>query len=225
MSTLSPVSATIAKGKTLAEMMAGFLKPTPPAVVPKVALAARLTIEDRQAIAELMEVFGSVNPQERVAITPAEVASIMGERLKLDAVLTLLEKRKEGIRTTILNHLDVLAEEAGLVDSSTPLDKDGHYLVANKAPASGTHKVFAWEVSPGKPTFNVTLFYEMCHTEGTGLTHKDWLACSFEPEIKRQFSEDRAISHLQAHPELLEILAQAMEPATPRGALNVRKEQ
>lgn len=225
MSALSPVSAALVNGLSLRDVVAQYLRKPEPVAPPKVAPLAKLSESDREAIAELMEVYGKICPQKRTSLVPAQLRDLMAERLRLDVVLKLLTTRKEGIRTTVLNHMDVVLEESGVVDGETPRDKDGHYLKAITVEAPGTHKSFVWEVSPGNPTFNVQRFYELCHTDGSGLTHKDWLACTYVPEVPRAFSEDKALDHLRNHPELVEKVAEAMEVVPPRAALNIRAEK
>jgi hypothetical protein len=227
---LSPVSAVLAKGKTLGEVLTGLVKPKKAEKPTKVALPAKLTEADKEAIAQLIRVYGQVCPQDRVTLTPAQLTAIMSERLVLDQVEKIVKNRKEGVRTTVLNHIDIALEVEGSVNDMTPLEKDGHYLLAgtHQVPAPDTHMVWSWEVSPGTPDINPAKLYDLCHSEGSGLTHKDWLAMTFQPEVvdpPRKFDEAKAMAHLQAHPELLEHLEDAMDVPEPRGAFWPRKEK
>jgi hypothetical protein len=227
---LSPVAAVLAKGKTLGEVLSALVKPKKVERPSKVALPAVLTTADKEAIDQLVRVFGSVCPQERTQLTPAQLTSIMAERLLVDKTAKLVTDRKEGIRTSVLNHIDIALEEDYQVDETTPLTEDGHYLLVGKhqVVAPDTHQVFSWEVSPSLPSINPDKLEALCHTEGSGLSHKDWLAMTFLPEVvtpPRRFSEDKAMAHLQAHPELLDHLEDAMDVGPPRGALYVRKEK
>jgi len=227
---LSPIANVLAKGKTLGEVLSALVKPKKVERPSKVALPAVLTQDDKFSIEQLVRVFGSVCPQERTMLTPSQLTTLMAERLLVDRTTKLVTDRKEGIRTTVLNHIDIDLEENSLVDETTPLTEDGHYLLVgtHKVVAPDTHQVFSWEVHPSLPSIDPIKLEALCHTEGSGLDHKDWLAMSFMPEIvapPRRFSEDKAMAHLQAHPELLDHLEDAMNVGPPKGSLYVRKEK
>lgn len=225
---LSPVAAVLAKGKTLGEVLSGLVRPKKAEKPTKVATAAKLTDADKEALALLVKVYGGVCPQARTTLSPVELTDIMQERRIIDQVAKAVENRKEGIKTIVCNHFDVSFETEGLVDETTPVNAEGHYLLmgTHKIPAEGTNYVWSWEVSKGgDPTINTDKLYEICHTDGSGLTHKDWLAMTYLPEVNRQFSPDKALDYIKAHPELLECLEGAMDVPKPRGSLWPRKEK
>lgn len=227
-SALSPVAAVLAKGKTLGEVLSGLVRPKKAVKPTKVATPIKLTDADKEALALLSQVYGGVCPQERVTLSPAELADIMTERRIIDQVGKAVENRKEGIKTIVLNHFDVTFETDNLVDEMTPLNPEGHYLLmgTHKVPAEGTNHVWSWEVSKGgDPKLSEEKLYELCHTEGSGLTHKDWLAMTYVPEVTRKFDEAKAFDYIKAHPEVLEHLEGAMDVPNPRGALWPRKEK
>lgn len=225
---LSPVAAVLAKGKTLGEVLSGLVRPKKATKPTKVALPVKLTDADKEAMALMVQVYGGVCPTERVTLTPAELAQIMKERRIIDQVAKAVDNRKEGIKTIILNHFDVTFETEGVVDEMTPLNPEGHYLVMgnHKIPAEGTNHVWSWEVSKGgNPQLSEEKLYELCHTEGSGLTHKDWLAMTYVPEVSRRFDEAKTFDYIKSHPEVLEHLEGAMDVPNPRGALFTRKEK
>jgi hypothetical protein len=225
---LSPVAAVLAKGKTLGEVLSGLVRPKKTEKPTKVALPTKLTDADTAALALLVKVYGGVCPQERIILTPAELTDIMNERRIIDQVAKVVENRKEGIKTTVCNHFDVTFETGGLVDETTPVNADGHYLLmgTHKVAAEGTNHDWSWEVSKGgDPKLNPDKLYELCHTEGSGLTHKDWLGMTYEPQVTRKFDEEKALDYIKAHPEIFELLEGAMDVPTPRGALWPRKEK
>jgi hypothetical protein len=225
---LSPVSTVLAKGKTLGEVLSGLVRPKKADKPTKVALPAELTDADKEAITLLTKVYGGVCPQARTTLTPAELTSLMSERRVLDQVGKVVDNRKAGIRTAVLNHFDVEMESAGQVDDDTPLDKDGHYLLlgTHQVAAAGTNQVWSWEVSEGgAPTISEQKLYDLCHTQGSGLSHRDWLAMTYVPEVSRSFDETKAMDYIKAHPELLERLEGAMEVPSPRGALWPRRQK
>jgi hypothetical protein len=225
---LSPVSTVLAKGKTLGEVLSGLVRPQKAEKPTKVATAAKLTDADKEALALLVQVYGGVCPQTRTTLTPAELTDLMKERRIIDQVAKAVENRKEGIKTIVCNHFDVTFETEGLVDEMTPVNGEGHYLLmgTHKVPAEGTNHDWSWEVSKGgDPKLNKDQLYEICHTEGSGLTHKDWLAMTYLPEVSREFDEAKAFDYVKSHPEILEHLGKAMDVPAPRGALWPRKEK
>lgn len=227
-SALSPVATVLAKGKTLGEVLSGLVRPKKVEKPAKVAVPIQLTDADKQALALLVQVYGGVCPTERVTLTPAELAQIMNERRVIDQVAKAVENRKEGIKTIVLNHFDVSFEDDNLVDDETPLNPDGHYLLMgiHKVAAEGTNHDWSWEVSKGgDPKINEKKLYELCHAEGSGLSHKDWLAMTYQPEVSRVFDEEKALDYIKAHPDLLERLEGAMDVPAPRGALWPRKQR
>jgi hypothetical protein len=225
---LSPVAAVLAKGKTLGEVLSGLVRPQKAEKPTKVALPARLTDADKEALTLLVQVYGGVCPATRDTLTPAELADIMKERRIIDQVAKAVENRKEGIKTIVCNHFDVTFETEGVVDEMTPVNAEGHYLLmgTHQVPAEGTNYVWSWEVSKGgDPKLNEDKLYELCHTEGSGLTHRDWLAMTYLPEVSRKFDEAKAFDYIKSHPEVLEHLEGAMDVPNPRGALWPRKEK
>jgi hypothetical protein len=227
-SALSPVKAVLAKGKTLAEVLSGLVRPQKQQKMVKVAKATPLTDADKEALSLLPAVYGVVCPTARETLTPQERTLLMQERLIVDVVLGVAERRKEAIKTIICNDFDVTFETDNLVDEMTPVNGEGHYLLmgTHQVPAAGTNHVWSWEVSKGgDPKINEGKLYDLCHTEGSGLNHKDWLAMSYLPDNPRRFDEAKAFDYLKSHPELFEHLEGAMDVPAPRGAIWPRKEK
>ena len=217
---LTPVVQSIEKATSLADVLKGRVRPQAPEIPVVLPLPAVLTTEDRNALQALPEVFGKVVPTERVALTPVELTSLFKERQVLAQVAKIAEERKESIRTTVVNHFDVTLEKTG-VPADTLRDKEGHYLATAKQDIPDSHKRFAWEIRQGAPKINEKALYEMCHTEGSGLTHEDWLKMTM-PVVGREFSEEKAMMHLKEHPELLDKIVEAAVEPVPVGALYVR---
>jgi hypothetical protein len=191
----------------------------------KLPIPARITEEQILAMKRLLEIFGSVVPTVRRALEPKERAALMDERLVIDTVAAMAEGRKEGIRTTVLNHLDVTKESNnGGQPLDTATDKDGHYLADDKdiVTAGDSDKVFSWETSTFEPEINLAKLKALSDDPDEPMfTHNDWLAMT---EQTRVWDEHKTMALLKRRPELLSIIARAAEPAkAPRGALYVRK--
>jgi thioesterase domain-containing protein len=172
-----------------------------------------ITDEEQEAIDTLPDFYGSVVPTTRRELAPIELADLFNERRVLDLVLAVVARRKEDIRTSVLNHFDVEAEKAGTVDAETPRDKDGHYILAADVPIPGAGVKYAWEVSQGAADISSADLKE-------ALSHEDWLAVT---EPVRVFDEHKAILHLKKRPQLLATLAGIVRPGKPKGAFNIRK--
>jgi hypothetical protein len=192
----------------------------------KLPLPAHITEEQVLAIKRLVEIYGSVVPTVRRALEARERAALMEERQVIDAVANMVETRKDGIRTSVLNHLDVTKESdnGGRPLEDTLLDKDGHYLAPDKdiVTAPDSDKVFSWETSRFEPEINLVRLKAMAEDPGVPeFTHADWLAMT---EQTRVWNEVKTMAHLKKNPSLLAVLARVAEPAkAPRGALYVRK--
>jgi len=92
---LSPIANVLAKGKTLGEVLSALVKPKKVDRPAKVALPAVLTAADKEAIEQLVKVFGSVCPQVRTSLSPAQLTSIMAERLLVDKTAKLVADRRK----------------------------------------------------------------------------------------------------------------------------------
>jgi hypothetical protein len=75
------------------------------------------------------------------------------------------------------------------------------------------------------PDVSLAKLYDLCHTEGTGLTHKDWLAMTYEPQVKRVLDDDKATDYLNAHSELVPLIWAAVDVPRAKGSFNIRKEK
>jgi hypothetical protein len=203
-------------------------QPEPPAPLRpvKLPLPARITEEQILAMKRLLDIFGSVVPTVRRALEPRERAALLEERQVIDTVGGMVESRKDGIRTSVLNHLDVTKESnnGGRPLTDTPTDKDGHYLAEGKDTVSvpESDSVFSWETSRFEPEINLARLKALADDPDVAeITHTDWLAMT---EQTRVWNEAKTMAHLKKNPRLLAVLARVAEPAkAPRGALYVRK--
>lgn len=195
-----------------------------PVTPPKLPLAAKISDEQIEALTKLLKIFGSVVPSVRRALEPKERAAIMEERQTLDVVGNMVESRKDGIRTSVLNHNDVTKESNnGGKPLDAPADKDGHYFADDKDIISvpDSDRVFSWETSRREPDINLERLKALSEDPAVPeFTHTDWLAMTTQTRV---FDEHKTMTHLKDNPALLSVIARAAEPATVRGALYVRK--
>lgn len=192
--------------------------PAAPSAPAKTPLPAVITEEQRQALERFTEVFGSVVPTERRALTPDESALLGQERDTVDTVLKMAEARKESIKVTVANHLDVLLEEQGVPKDATK-DANGHYVVAQKEPAADG---FVWsrEVRQGSSNLDpATLKALVDDPDFPEFTHQDYLAMT---EQVRVIEENRFMLHLKKNPQLLRAIQQATKSTPSTAAIYVR---
>jgi hypothetical protein len=207
----------------MADLVREVADPPPaPAAPAKVPMAAVITEAQQGALARLTEVFGSVVPTERRALTDEESTLLYEERVVVSSVEDLVAKRKAAIRTTVANHLDCLfeaeADEATLEE--TPRDKDGHYITPQRVPAAPG---FEWCREPTGGTSNpigLSDLQALVDDEDSPFTHQDLLAMT---EPVRVVDENRFMLHLKKNPDLVAEIAKVGKIAPRSATVQPRK--
>lgn len=239
---LARVQAALAKVSTGAISYTDLIKliappptmPVPPAEAPEVPA---ITDEQRAALDRVLEVFGVVVPDERRALTVPEIGSLVQERMTLDRIENLAKKRKEGIRTTVCNHLDVQIEEearraaeAGEPYEMPPRDEKGHYVADGKARAPGQPQQFSRETKSGGVSVDPealrlladepNIHQSLLDAVGVDFTHDDYLAMT---SPRRVLDENKVMLHLRTKPQLIHAIAAATTAAPRTASLCLRK--
>lgn len=220
------VERDLANGQivTLADLKKALAKPAerpaPPVVTP---LPAMITLAEREALERLPIIFGMVVPTEKRALAPNELTNLLVERQTLDVVEKMAAKRKGDIRTTVVNHFDTLAKEAG-VGEDTWTDAEGHVLKAAHANVPGTKQCFSWEVRPGSGgDISDQALRDLAADPTSSFTHEDYLAMTSQVRV---VDEPKFLLHLRKHPELAAEIAKAVSLAgAPVGSFYVRAEK
>lgn len=171
----------------------------------KKVLPTDITVEQFEAIEALPGIFGVVVPDTFRKLDEEELEDLVYEREVEDVIAKMLAKRKEDIRTTILNHFDVKNE-----GSDAPRDKDGHFLKSNSEVVG--NKKFTWEVNDPDPIINQDKLEEL-------LTEDEWMHVTVDTRV---FDEERAMDYLKLHPELMDKIVQSVETPKPVGRFNIR---
>lgn len=196
-------------------------KPDPLPVPEHLPLPAQITPDQRKALERLPEVFGRVVPVERCSLQPVEVKALHVERETLDEIEKMAAKRKEGIRTAVCNHLDVLFERTQAEEAqAAPRDKDGHYVVAGKTPIPDSDKCFSREVRGGAVALSPALLQAL--VEAGELEHDDYLAMTTQ---ERVLDENKVMLRLKKKPNLVSVLAKATTVGHSTASLYVRKQK
>lgn len=184
-----------------------------------VPLPREITEDERAAIKALPEVFGSVTPTERRALTKDEASALLDERGVLKTVEDLISDRKAAIRTAVLNHHDVLTESEREDTSEIPREKDGHYAVKRRVHVGGQD--FSVEPRAGSATLDPEALRALAEDpEVEDFTHDDYLAMTSPTRV---FDEHKAMLLIKKRPDLLDHLAALVEPGTPSVSVQPRK--
>jgi hypothetical protein len=197
----------------------------PPPELPKVPedipLPAVITKAQTEALETLAAVYGQVVPTERRALTVIERAALREERETLDQIEGMAKKRKESIRTAVLNDLDVAFEEACPKDDDGNLivpegifrNDEGHWVEKSTMPCDDG-KVWERRVSAGSVQLDPSKLLALAEDdEYPEFTRKDYLAMT---EQVRVVDELKAMMHLKKNPALVSAIRKATtaKPAT-----------
>lgn len=213
-----------AKSITSLDDVIRFLRPQAPApaqvVLPPAAI---ITADEKAALERLPRVFGSVVPTERRDLKTEEVTKLHEERATLDVLEKMIKERKEAIRTTVLNALDVQFEAKADPGPGAARDKDGHYLQAGSINIPETHQRFSWEVSGGSVDVDPeTLLAVADDPEVAEISHQDYLDVTTPVRV---VDISKFLAKLKEKPEVLIHTGAFVKQGSPRGALNIRKQR
>jgi hypothetical protein len=128
----------------LAEEVLGdeLAAPKAPQTFPALPKQLEVTPSLRSALDRLPALFARIQPTSRRALDTGEVKEIGEELIAIREILTVLGQREDDIKEYFRNHQDVQAEHDGrairedvtirglVVQSATPRDPKGHYLLA-----------------------------------------------------------------------------------------------
>lgn len=206
------------------DLLKHLAPPPPTPVVPAHApVPAVITDEQRLAITKLDTVFGKVVPTDRRKLAPAEVTALVEEKKTLDQLKKLAEDRHEGMRTTLFNHLDLEAEEAGAASEDTPRDKRGHYVLGGEVLGSpGTGKKFTREVREGAPSLDAEALKALIGQEGLDFTNDDYLDMTTQTRL---VDEHKVMLALKKKPALIQAIKLATRRSDPSAAMFLRNDK
>lgn len=215
-----------------------------PSLPAKVASAKEITKAQRDAMARVPKVYGSVVPTEPRALEPGEVRDLIDERGTLDEVKKMTETRIADITLTVHNHLDAVYEDfiteqrlertrkvaaAGGDEQSVPpvqmADRDpkGHYVTAGTAEVEDRDKVFSREVRHGAPSLNVAALKALDTGEPDALlTHEEFLSMTTQTRV---FDESKVMLALRKNPALIKAIAAATTPGGDSTAVYLRNKK
>lgn len=194
----------------------------------KDSLPATISEEEKAALARLPDVYGSVVPTKRRALTDDESRLLLVERTTLDDIEKMATKRKASIKTAVLNHLDVEAEKHGDADEETPRGSDGHYVLKGEQVVPEEGKRWSREVRNNKPSLSAERLESLLHDEealaelaeaGVVFDRETYLAMT---EQTRIFDQEATMMLLRKRPELVAVLAKATNAGSQTASLYVR---
>lgn len=210
----------IQQGKiTLSDLFQSVMdKPDPEVPDKRPEIPRPLTEDQRKALERLPDVYGKVVVTADRKLTKAELQSIVEERVVIDTLLTVLDKRKkDSIREVLSNHLDhLLTEEEA---ATARMDTKGHYAVKQDVPVEGTGKKVQRSVSGGKPRLTIEHVEEL-HAQGA-IDRKTYLAITKKPDLPRVLDESGLHKAIQKDPRLFFLLGSVAEPTAPTTTIKV----
>lgn len=175
-----------------------------------------LTPEQRYAIERLPAAVEAPVPAEKRTLTPGEVIELIEERACLDAVEEAIKRRKEAIRTTVFNHLDL-----EVTDPDAPIDEHGHAIAPGSLTVPGLNKRFAREIRQGSPVLSAdALELQVSDEDGSIFTRDDFLACTTQVRV---VDEAKVLLHLRRNPSIVGAIKEATSVGRSTASLWVRK--
>lgn len=202
------------------DLLKALAPETPEDVSVEVAPLQPITDIHRQAIELLDKVYGQVAPLERRTLQGQELHDLHEERDILKTVETLAKERTNQIRTYILNHADILAEQDGL-NKTAMREKDGHYATARRIPIPDTDMDWSVEPREGVASLDVNILKALAASdEVPDFTHEDYIAMTTQTRV---FDESKAMKMLAARPELVEVVQRATVRGKPSVTVTARK--
>ncbi|MGW1436892.1 hypothetical protein ACWD7M_16775 [Streptomyces griseus] len=144
-------------------------------------------------IAELPSVFNRVDPKNRRSLNKTELAKLLEEKERIDAVEKAVKKRKDRIHAIISDHFDCVAERRKAVSATTLKDESGHYLIASKgnpetATIEGQAKYFTRERASDTTDFSIDKLIAL--RDAGEISQADFLAVT-RPVRRREIDEDK----------------------------------
>jgi hypothetical protein len=201
------------------ELLNALMTATPSSDDVVVAPLTPITQDHRDAIATLESVYGTVAPESRRTLDTQELAALHEERSVLKTVETMAKDRGNQIRTYILNHADILAEQDGL-DKTAAREKDGHYAAARRIPIDNTTSDWSVEPRDGAASLDVNILKALADSdEADGFSHDDYIAMTKQTRV---FDETKAMKVLADRPELVEVIKRATVRGKPSVTVTVR---
>jgi hypothetical protein len=191
-----------APGATISSFLRGLASIDAAGVKPAVTLPKEVAVtnEHRVALSRLADEVAKVDwPSERRQLTEAEEAQLAELLEIVKTAQGVVDDAKDSLRTALFNHLDVQAEASGAVNSFTPRDGKGFYLLP------GEGKGFKREFRSGTPSADADKLAELV-AEGA-LDKRDYLAAT---RATRVVDEGGFLKLVARKPHLLPLLRRAV---------------
>lgn len=184
----------------------------------------QITPEITEALKQLPEIFGQVNPDTPRILTRDELLKLASERRTISTLVAVLNKRKdEEIREITSTHLDLVEERdrgarrADLVDddgrvvsTASELDARGHYAIKSEVPLPEIGMKINRTVTRRSAEISAARLKE-AEEEGR-ITHEDYLALTSQVRV---FDPEKARSRMAKLPlETIKVLREALVPGS-----------
>lgn len=191
---------------------------------PAVGKHVEITPAFADAIMQLKEVWGSVEPKTRRALNEKEHAALYRERQVLKTIKDTLDARYNAINVIVKHHMDIRAEVEDRADPvATPRDTKGHYAIARRGQPErmdipGSNEQWSREYRSNGAALSPDELLRMYEDEE--ISREDYLSFTRQARV---VDEDKVMRAVVADPRRLRILYQIGQGKTPVVQLYVRK--
>lgn len=192
-----------------------------PGTTPKAARPFALSVEEEGALDDFKFLMNEMAwPAGRKSLTATQQDRLLAFYTTTHSAAKALKRAQETIRTTFFNHLDVLAEQAGVATpDETPRDKAGHYLLAGEIVVEGKEFRMTREVT--EPAVDLNAEDLKALVELGALPHETFLALTTQVRV---VDEAKVMEAVRKDPSLLKTLSHATRVTRAgSGSLNQRK--
>lgn len=170
-----------------------------------------------KAISRLHKLLRAVEvPSERRTVTLDEAQGLMDLAEAAKAAKKGAKQAEAVVKKAIYNHFDVLIEH----EDDLPVDKDGHYLVADEIEVPGTGKKFARELRETQP---VVTEEDLRKLRDNGvISNREYMQATRHVDSPREVDNDGLAALLKSKRDLLPKIADILVPGEITSAFYVR---
>lgn len=179
-----------------------------------------LTEAEQDAITALLQVIEDVRlPSSARKMEPKEISDVVRLKAAAEKAGKAVEKATLAAKVAFFNHADEVATEKGQVDDTTPITKEGWFVIEDKisgaVPGEGQKPVR--EVRSG----SVTLAAEdlKALVDSGDLDHADYLALTRQVRV---LDEARLHEVIDRKPHLAEVIDKAVKVGSPQASFTLR---
>ena len=188
-----------------------------PSKAPKIV---PVTQTQRDAISRLNDDLSSTTlPLTRRLLNETELAQTLALASDAKLAIKAATVAVDHVKTAVFNHLDIGLETDNDA-SDLPSDAKGHYLVDGEIIVGDTGQRFTRETRQASPALTEAGLKQLLN-DGK-ITRAAYMRMTQHVEAPRVLNEDGLLAELKRNPELLEVIAEVIEPGQVTSSFWVR---